>query len=307
MAEYRPSFENVQGRAFFQPAPVRQNLASGENIAVSFGKIKKWLDDLGDAAFTDVSSSYSSSGTDPINGTAVASALSGYALADMSNAASATTTAKGAVMLSSAFNDDSQTKAATPYTIKKISETIANIVDSGPKNILPFNLTDMKAGNSSAGYTWNDNVCTISDGASLNITVTVNDDNTIVATGSKPATSSGLNFRIVPAANGFNLPIGDYVLSGCPSGGSSSTYQIRALINNSSVFAQDIGSSGEFTTTAKLIERVEIVFGTSAMSNFNLTFKPMICLKDYWAVSHNFAPFTPSNYQLYELIKSYHP
>ena len=230
--------------------------------------------------------------------------IEALALKDMSNAAAATTTAQGAVMLSSAFNDASQTKAATPYTIKTISETIASLVDCGAKNNLPYDLAAMKTGNSSAGYSWSDNVCTISDGSTLNITITVGDDGVITATGSKPATSSGLNFRIVPAANEFDLPLGDYVLSGCPSGGSSTTYQLRALINNSSVFAQDTGSASEFTTTAKTIERVEIAFGTGAMSNFSLTFRPMICAKAYWAVSHAHKPFIPSNYQLYNMINS---
>lgn len=230
--------------------------------------------------------------------------IAALALADMSNAAAATTTTQGAVMLSSAFNDSSQTKAATPYTIKTISETIQNMVDTGAKNWLPYDLDAMKAGNASAGYTWSGNVCTISDGSTLNIVITVGDDGVITATGSKPATSSGLNFRIVPAANAFDLPLGEYVLSGCPPGGSSATYQLRALINSSSVFAQDTGNAGEFTTTAKSIERVEIAFGTSAISSINLTFRPMICPKAYWAISHEYRQFIPSNYQLYNMIKA---
>lgn len=230
--------------------------------------------------------------------------IEALALKDMSNAAAATTSSPGVVMLSSAFNDASQAKAATPYTIKTISETIQNMIDAGAKNFLPYDLAAMKAGNASAGYTWSGNVCTISDGSTLNIVITVGDDGVITATGSKPATSSGLNFRIVPAANAFDLPLGDYVLSGCPSGGSSSTYQLRALINSSSVFAQDTGNAGEFTTTSKTIERVEIAFGTSSISTINLTFRPMICPKAYWAISHEYRQFMPSNYQLYDMIKA---
>lgn len=244
-----------------------------------------------------------SGSSNPVTSDGIYTKLLTYAKADMSNAATATKTAKGAVKLSSAFNSDSESMAATPYTIKVLSEAIANVVDSGAKNVMPYDLDAMKSGNASAGYTWSGNVCTISDGANLNITVTVNEDGTITCEGSKPATSSGLNFRIVPAANAFDIPIGDYVLSGCPPLGTSATYQLRALINNSSVFAQDIGEGASFTTTSKTIQRLEIAFGTAAISNMSLTFSPMICLQTMWNISHRFVPHVPTNQQLYDMIQ----
>ena len=147
-------------------------------------------------------------------------------------------------------------QSITPLTqhqdLSGIEDALAEVIDGGAKNLIPFDLEAMKTGNSSAGYTWNGNVCTISDGSSLNIVITVGTDGVITATGSKPATSSGLNFRIVPAAEAYDLPLGDYVLSGCPAGGSSATYQLRALINSSSVFAQDTGSGAEFTTRGEI-------------------------------------------------------
>lgn len=38
----------------FTPAQTRQNLMSGDTVKVGFGKIYKWFDDMGDAAFDDV-------------------------------------------------------------------------------------------------------------------------------------------------------------------------------------------------------------------------------------------------------------
>lgn len=38
----------------FTPAQTRQNLVSGDTVKVGFGKIYKWFDDMGDAAFDDV-------------------------------------------------------------------------------------------------------------------------------------------------------------------------------------------------------------------------------------------------------------
>ena len=199
-------------------------------------------------------------------------------------------------------------ESLTPLTqhqdLSGITDALAAVIDGGAKNLIPFDLDAIKAGNSSSGYTWNDNVCTISDGASLNITVTVYADGTITAAGSKPATQSGLNFRIVPAANAFDVPLGDYVLSGCPDGGSSGTYQIRALINNSSVFAQDTGNGAVFTATADTIERIEIAFGTGAMTNFSLTFRPMICARVLYDVSDRYVPYAPSNRALYDMLRA---
>ncbi len=244
-----------------------------------------------------------SGSTNPVTSGGLNTKFSAYAKSDMSNAASATKTSKGAVMLSSAFNSDSESMAATPYTIKVLSEALANVVDSGAKNVMPYDIAAMKAGNASAGYSWSGNVCTISDGGNLHIVVSVNDDGTITCEGSKPSTSSGLNFRIVPATSPFDLPVGNYVLSGCPPLGSSSTYQLRALINNQSVFAQDIGEGASFTTTSKTIQRIEIAFGTAAISNMALTFSPMICLQTMWNISHKFVPHIPTNQQLYDMIQ----
>lgn len=189
---------------------------------------------------------------------------------------------------------------------KKANNTVVSqVINLNRKNLMPFDLDAMKQYNSSAGYSWNGNVCTISDGATLNLTATVDTDNgTITIAGSKPATSSGLNFRIVPAEKAFDLPLGDYVLSGCPADGSSTTYQMRALINDSSVFAQDTGSSADFTTTAQTIERVEIALGTAALSNVNLVFKPMIDTKLINTLDSTYEPYAPSNKELWEMIKA---
>lgn len=56
MADFKPTFEHSQGKAYFNESPVRQNLVSGENIATSFSKIKKWFSDL-EAIITPISES----------------------------------------------------------------------------------------------------------------------------------------------------------------------------------------------------------------------------------------------------------
>lgn len=244
-----------------------------------------------------------------LSGNKSASDLGLAAASDLTNKADKATTLAGygitdAKIVSGTITLGNQ--SITPLTqhqdLSGIEDALAAVIDGGAKNLIPFDLEAMKAGNSSAGYTWSDNVCTISDGSSLNIVITVGADGVITATGSKPATSSGLNFRIVPAAEAYDLPLGDYVLSGCPAGGSSATYQLRALINNSSVFAQDTGAGASFTTTAATMERIEIAFGTSAISNMNLTFRPMISAKALYDASDKYVPYVPSMQELYQRI-----
>jgi hypothetical protein len=46
---------NAKVKVNFTKASTKQNITSGENISTSFGKISKYLDDLGSAAFTDSS------------------------------------------------------------------------------------------------------------------------------------------------------------------------------------------------------------------------------------------------------------
>ena len=58
--------DDVHINATFNQATTRTNLKSGENICTSFGKIQKYFNDLGDSAFTDVDTSFSSSSNNPV-------------------------------------------------------------------------------------------------------------------------------------------------------------------------------------------------------------------------------------------------
>ena len=98
------------------------------------------------------------------------------------------------------------------------------------------------------------------------ITFTVHDDGTVTANGTASAEA---DFII---KSGLSLKAGSYVLSGCPTGGSVSTYRIFATNIGS-----DTGSSFAFTfnTTTSTSIRINIKSGTTIT---NLLFKPMICL-----------------------------
>lgn len=98
----------------------------------------------------------------------------------------------------------------------------------------------------------------------LGITYTVNSDGTITANG----TATGRS-EFVLSANKSDWASGDYVLSGCPSGGSKNTYYLQTI--NGYV---DTGSGIKAPSMAEL-KRISIVIikGTTVS---NLVFKPQL-------------------------------
>lgn len=67
MPENRVKVENADLNVQFTNISARRNLTSGENIAVSLGKVQKYFDDLGDAAFKDVDNIPLEGSTNPIS------------------------------------------------------------------------------------------------------------------------------------------------------------------------------------------------------------------------------------------------
>lgn len=103
------------------------------------------------------------------------------------------------------------------------------------------------------------------------ITFTVNADGSVTANGTATANAQLLIDRFVPAD-------GTYTVSGCPTGGSSSTYAVRVYANNGGTYkAQDVGNGATFSFTASTDVNLSIyifVFNNTTVSN--LTFGPMV-------------------------------
>lgn len=103
------------------------------------------------------------------------------------------------------------------------------------------------------------------------ITFTVEDDGTIEASG----TSSDYTWAAYVNENGVSLPAGSYILSGCPSGGSSTTYRLQAFAGDPSsptLTINEYGSEASFTLTAQTTVKVRMLIKGS----INKTFSPMI-------------------------------
>ena len=101
----------------------------------------------------------------------------------------------------------------------KLNNEIVTRSALGAKNILPFDLADIKALNTNG--TWAGNVYTY-----RGVAFTVNSDGTISATGT--ATGGNASIKIFAASSNYEMLGKEVVLTGCPSGGGASTYRIQA-------------------------------------------------------------------------------
>lgn len=162
---------------------------------------------------------------------------------------------------------------------------LAEIIDSGPKNRLTFKDLDMIKSQNSGG-TWTGNVYEF-----RGVTYTVNSDFTVSANGT--ATGGNANLILSPRG-GFSIEQGEWILSGCPAGGSSSTYNI-AIAGT----ASDTGNTAEFTSCSSVLTRIYVIDGTTVN---NLMFKPMVCSKAAWNISQAYQPYRPTYQEMYDMI-----
>ena len=103
------------------------------------------------------------------------------------------------------------------------------------------------------------------------IDFTVENDGTIEASG----TSSDYTWSAYVNETGVSLPAGSYTLSGCPSGGSSTTYRLQAFAGDPSsptLTSNDYGSGASFTLSAEATVKVRMLIKGS----IDATFSPMI-------------------------------
>lgn len=112
-----------------------------------------------------------------------------------------------------------------------------------------------------------------SDKTSEEVTFKVLEDGSIVANGTSNGTSSSFFL-----ARGLLLKEGDYVLSGCPGGGSTNTHRLRLGYGDENTFmAHDLGNGASFTLDedTSITVLVQVFNGYKAE---NIVYKPMIRL-----------------------------
>lgn len=162
-----------------------------------------------------------------------------------------------------------------------ITYMIRKLIDGGAKNILNV---------------WGQTSQVIS-----NITWTINADGTVRAQGTASANSLLYIWR-----NAFPPPtIADsIVISGCPAGASDTTYDIAYTTNASGTISitdpQTISQAIAATTT-------RFALRVYSGQNVDIVFKPMVCRYREYQYSQEFVPYSPTNAELYQIIRSYHP
>ena len=153
---------------------------------------------------------------------------------------------------------------------------VAEIIDNGAKNLI--DLSDI-ATQTINGITW-----TVDAEAG-----------TVTANGT--ATSDSF-FFVLPRDS--DVPY-DYptVLSGCPAGGSQSSYELQAQISSSSY--RDIGSRAFIP--AGTIRYIACCVRKNKTAN-NMVFQPMLCSEVAWGISQKFVPYRPSLDELWAAVKA---
>lgn len=122
--------------------------------------------------------------------------------------------------------------------------------------------------------------------------------------GAHDGSSGGAIFELYTgaAADQEKIPAGTYHLSGCPSGGSTSTY--RVSLNGTSVV--DTGNGADFTLSSAtaLAPRILISKPSGQEVSFDhVQVKIMVCAKSDYDASHEFAPYCPSVHEMYAASK----
>lgn len=128
------------------------------------------------------------------------------------------------------------------------------------------------------------------------VTFTVNDDQTVTVNGTASAT---ISYVITDNAQAVLIPDGNYILSGCPQGGGTSSYDLRWYMYSSGKSAYDMGSGATVTKDGNTTSsNIAIVIRSGATAN-NLVFKPMLSPPE---IAGDFQPYAPTNRELYEMI-----
>ena len=158
------------------------------------------------------------------------------------------------------------------------------------KNVLPLTIEEIKK--SSTAGTWSGNNYTVNDVTFAVIT----DENGVVTSVNAIGTASADAVLVV--SRDIKLDSGNYTMNGCPSGGSSSTYEQYIT----TPYTEDVGDGVDFTISSqKPTFAVKIVNGYAIPSG-GLTFYPMIRLAS--VTDATFAPYIPSVNSRIEAVES---
>lgn len=162
--------------------------------------------------------------------------------------------------------------------IAPLQAELVELVDSGAKNII---------NNNAVSHTVN------------GVAFTVNADGTITATGTATDNASIAIYIDNASIIGKNM-----IVSGCPEGGSNTSYRCFLQKNQSGSFTTIATLTGNYVEFIPDISTYRYLITVYAGYTVNdLVFDPMICSAAAWAISQTYKPYTPTLYELYQMIQ----
>ena len=240
---------------------------------------------------SDVKSTYSSSGTDPVNGKAVAAAIGTLDVAAVGGSGSfisGISETNGKISATAGTVDSTPTESSTGlvtsagiYTDQARQDALEaqdraaliEVVDNGAKNLLKNEL---------------------GSGTKSGLAYTTGTDGSIVITAGT-ATRGNADF-VIPFTPKES---GQYVLQGCPSGGSGTTYKGQIVLYPSMSNVVEIFDNTSATATltggTEYAYRFRVYNGKAISDS---TIYPMVCSKAAWDISHAYVPYGKTNAEL---------
>ena len=209
------------------------------------------------------------------------------------------TTAQLAAVNSGITSTDVEQIETNKNNISFLTPALVECVDNEKKNYLYYTLDILKALNTNG--TWMGNAYTHSSG----VTFTINSDMSISVSGTN---NSGSDCAFLLMSTGYTgdvrmIPAGTYIVSGCPTGGSNSTYLLFFWKGKTTSPLASYSEYGDSTTvyldyTNASTESPNIAFIVKTNNTVNFTVYPMICKPDAWTVSHKYVPYAMSNSEI---------
>lgn len=167
---------------------------------------------------------------------------------------------------------------------EEINSIGEDLMDAVPYNLIPFPYYE--GSHTDNGIEW-----------------TVNEDGTVTANGTATKTSEFTVTLRLGGDNPFILPSGTYSISGCPMGGSGTTYSINVIKTSESTggveyVTREDGQGGTFTLEKET--RIGLNFFVRIGQTVeNLTFKPMLVKGD---TAKEFRKNFQTTYELSEAV-----
>ncbi len=168
--------------------------------------------------------------------------------------------------------------------ITALESAVAELVDNGAKNLLQMTHEAGSVTRYGVTCTWDP----------IAGTMTLN--------GTHAASDSAAIFEFYSgnAVDQAQIPAGEYFLSGCPVGGSTSTYRGTLI---SITGAVDTGAGASFSLNQQTYLAYRILVSGSVTFD-NMVFRPMVCSKAAWDISKKFVPYCPTLPELYAMIQA---